>query len=101
MGSLMMKPLPEDTKWVALVDLQVAKLREADAGLRDIVPPEKVRDAHEMLLSASGDFLLSAEYALKGAIEQDRDLLEEVTEYMTSADAKFNLFRLMIEAMTP
>jgi len=101
MGSLMMKPLLGDATWTALVRAQVVRMREADAALIEIVPPEECREAHEMLLFATGDLILGVEYALEGAIEQDRDLLEQATEYIASGDAKFNLFVLMVEAMNP
>ncbi len=101
MGDLMGNPLFDDATWNALLAAQVVKIREADAVLRGIVPPEECREAHEVLLSASGDGLLAAEYSLEWIQEQDPDLIEQVAEYSKSMIAKMNLYRLMIEAMTP
>lgn len=101
MGDLLSQPLPGDATWDALLAAQVVRIREADAALRKIVPPEECREAHAMLLSATGDGLLGAEYALEGVRQTDVALLGQAGEYMVSAGAKANLFRLMIEAMTP
>ena len=74
---------------------------EADAVLRGIVPPEGFREAHTMLLSASGDSLLGAEYILKGLQQLDPDLIDRGVKYARSGAAKTNLLRPMLKAMTP
>jgi len=101
MGRLTGKPLFGDATWAALLGAQVVRIREADAGLRGILPPEECREAQAVLLSASADGLLSAEHFLKGIQQFDPDLLEQGEEYMTSSSAKMNLFWLMVDAMTP
>jgi len=101
MGSLLESPLPGDATWNALVAAQVVNIREVDAALRAIVPPEECREAHAMLLSSTGDFLLAVEYTVEGIQQLDPDLIAQGTEYNASAAAKMNLYRLMIEAMTP
>jgi len=101
MGDLLSNPLLGDATWDRLLATQVVKIREADAALRNIVPPEECQEAHAMLLSATGDAVLGAEYALEGVREADVDLMEQATKYFTSAAAKINLYSLMVEAMTP
>jgi len=101
MGDLLSNPLLGDATWDGLLATQVVRIREADAALRKIVPPEECREAHAMLLSATGDAVLGAEYALEGVREADVDLMEQATKYFTSAAAKINLYSLMVEAMTP
>ncbi len=101
MGRLLSNPKFGDATWEALLAAQVVKIREADAALREIVPPEECQEAHAMLLSATGDGLLGAEYTLKGIQQLDPDLVYLGGEYMEAATAKMELFRVMLEAMTP
>ncbi len=79
---------------IALIEVQVVRIRQADAALRRIVPPEECREAHAMLLSESADHVLAAEYALKGVQQLDLGLLEQCIEYMESAGAKLELIDL-------
>ncbi len=100
-ADLLRSPMVDDATWNALLAAQVVKIREADAALREVVSPEECREAHAILLSATSDSLLGAEYTLKGVQQLDPDLVAQGNEYVASANAKWNLFRLMVEAMTP
>lgn len=100
-AALFRTPKVGDAAWTALFAAQVVKMREADAALREVVPPEEYREAHAMLLSSSGDGLVGAEYLLKGARQLDLDLVGQGLEYTKSATAKMRRFNLMLEAMTP
>jgi hypothetical protein len=101
MADLFESAKSSDATWIALVAAQVVKMREAVAALREIVPPQECREAHAMLLSATGDSLLGAEYTLKGIRQLDVELLEKGLEYETSGAAKMELFGPMLQAMTP
>ena len=101
MGRLLSNPKVDDATWNALLAAQVVRIREADAALRRIVPPEGCGEAHAMLRSSTRDGLRGAEYVLEGVQQRDIDLVEQGLEYMASATAKMDLFGLMVEAMTP
>jgi len=101
LNNLLKNPMYGDSTWTALIAVQVGRLQEADDALRVMVPPEECWDAHLMLLSASLDGVLGAEYFLMGAQQLDVDLLEQSGEYAKSAGAKLDLFRAMREALIP
>ncbi len=100
-ADLFENPVGGVAAWTALFAAQVVRMREADAILRGIVPPEGCEEAHAMLLSSTGDSLLGAQYLLKGIQQQDPGLAEQGVEYTTSAVAKMRRFHLMVETMTP
>jgi hypothetical protein len=101
MISLVEREMLGDPTWTAVLATQVVKIREADAALREIVPPEEYREAHATMLSATLDRLLEAEYILKGAQQLDPDLFLLVKDFASTANAKANLFRVMLETMIP
>jgi len=101
MISLLEREMLGDPTWTAVLATQVVKIREADAALRRIVPPEECREAHVESLSASGDIVLAVEYALKGVRLVDPNLVDQAEKYFASAAAKGEVFDLMLEALTP
>ena len=101
MADLFGDPKDGDAAWIALIAAQVVRLRKADAALREIVPPEECREVHAMLLSASGDYLLGGEYALRGVQQQDPYVELQGSKYTLSGAVKMRRVAQMIKAMTP
>jgi len=101
MSSLLKNPRLGDSAWHDLFAAQVAKVWVADFALRKIVPPERCREAHALLLSSTGDSVLGYKYVLRGSQQLDPALLRKGGEYIKSATAKMNLFNLMLLAITP
>lgn len=101
MSGLYLDPLPGDDTWLALLAVQVDRIREADAILREVVPPEECREAHEVMLDATGHFVLGAKLGLRGAREADLNLMGQAAEHMEAGGIQINLATLLVEALLP
>lgn len=101
MSGLYSNPSLGDDTWLALLAVQVDRIREADAILREVVPPEECREAHRVMLEATGHFVLGAELGLKGAQQADASLMRQGAEHMEAGGIQINLATRLIEALLP
>lgn len=94
-----MLPGTAGASWESQIDHQVSRLREADAALRKIVPPEECREVHEIMLAAMDDWIHGSEFGLEGVQQGDVALIAKGVKYVDSGTAKIDFATRMIEEM--
>jgi hypothetical protein len=78
----------EDDEWLVRLESAAAKIKESDAALRALTPPERFKDVHAALIDGTGDCSEGMEKMTAGMDSADFALLQESIDLITSCSDK-------------